>query len=337
MDELVDRCAKLVTRQAEEALKVAELAAEIAQRTDPDVVGDLAFHARARAEAHRGNCLRLCDDTQAAELAFLKAHELYAEAEMSDPAIRAELAHLEASLAMDQRRFDESEELLARARDLYGGLDEPRSVALTWINYANVQYHRGRSASGLPALEQAASLIDLEEQSDLHLTIRYSQALYAAEAGEVELARRHYEKHRELLESRSEPWFVLRVLWLRAKIARGDGDMEAAGQLYGRARQGFLQEGLGYDAAQVSLELALLYLDSGDCEAVRRLAAEMVPVFQSQDVHREAMAALMLFERAARTEALTLDFALRLQRYLQAARRDSSLRFEDFTPDSAGG
>jgi hypothetical protein len=45
---------------------------------------------------------------------------------------------------------------------------------------------------------------------------------------------------------------------------------------------------------------AFLYLRQGRAADVKRLAEEIFPVFQAQDVHREAVAALRLFQEAAR-------------------------------------
>lgn len=332
VDELLERCEAQLTRSPRLALELAELAVEVSLRIDPRVFQDLAFHARARAAAHRGNCLRLNDRRSTAEEAFHHARRLHDKAPAPDPEVEAELCYLEASLAMDQRRFDACEALLERAAGLYRRLEQPRDLALTRIKQANLQYHRGRPAAGLPALEEAAALLDLEGEPELHVTIRFSQALYAVEAGDAELARRHYREHRELLESRPEPWFALRIVWLQAKIARAEGATAAAGELYHRVRAGFLAEGLGYDAALVALELAVLHLEAGDTPAVRRLAAEMEPVFQAQDVHREALAALALFERAARTETLTVALARRLHRFLELARLDPTLRLRELDP-----
>jgi hypothetical protein len=44
-------------------------------------------------------------------------------------------------------------------------------------------------------------------------------------------------------------------------------------------------------------------------------------------VHREAAAALMLFQDAVRTEQVTLGYVLELTRYLQRARLDPALQF----------
>jgi hypothetical protein len=58
--------------------------------------------------------------------------------------------------------------------------------------------------------------------------------------------------------------------------------------------------------ASVSLELAALYLRQGRTAEMKQLAAEMVPIFESRDVHREAIAALMLFKKAVDMETVSV-------------------------------
>jgi hypothetical protein len=51
-------------------------------------------------------------------------------------------------------------------------------------------------------------------------------------------------------------------------------------------------EGIPYDTALVSLELASLYAARGRTGDLKRLASEMLPVFTSLQIHREALAVL---------------------------------------------
>lgn len=331
VDELVARCEQQVTKDADRALELAELAVEVSLHVDPAVFHSLTYHARARAEAHRANCLRLHDDVHGASDAFQQARRLFLEAKKPEPEIQAELQRLEASLAIDQRRFDEAEELLENALSLYRQVDAVRPQALTLLKRAHAAHQQGESARGLHDLQEAAALLDFGQEPQLSWTLRYSEVLYAVEAGLAEEARRHYHEHEALLDSRLEPWWRLRVVWLRAKLARSEGDDADARKLYLQARDGFLDQDMGYDAALVSLELALLYVEKGEASAVRHLAAEMLPVFRAQDVHREALAALALFQQAARTESLSTGFIRRLYRYLQLARRDPTLKLEDLS------
>ena len=87
-------------------------------------------------------------------------------------------------------------------------------------------------------------------------------------------------------------------------------------------------ERVGFDAALVSLDLAALYARQGRTDEVKRLATEMVPIFESRDVHQEALAALLLFREAAEAEQVTLGLVDRIVTFLQRARLDPELRFQ---------
>jgi hypothetical protein len=101
-----------------------------------------------------------------------------------------------------------------------------------------------------------------------------------------------------------------------------------SGRLFLEARDGFAGRDNGYDAALVSLELALLYVDQGRTGEVKELARAMVPIFRAQDVHREALAALAVFLEAASREQVSRELVECLADYLRQARNDPSLLFE---------
>jgi hypothetical protein len=109
--------------------------------------------------------------------------------------------------------------------------------------------------------------------------------------------------------------------WLEGRIARGLGEPAEAARCFERVRDAYLDSGLGLDAALVSLDLADLYLETGRTAEVKQLARAVEPVFRCQDVNREATAALLLFQRAARAERLTAAFVTRLRGFLDRTRR----------------
>ncbi|HEV7519261.1 MAG TPA: hypothetical protein VGR07_23475, partial [Thermoanaerobaculia bacterium] len=74
-------------------------------------------------------------------------------------------------------------------------------------------------------------------------------------------------------------------------------------------------------AALVSLDLAVLYANEGRTQELKRLAAELMPIFESRDVHREAIAALVMFQHAAEEERLTAQLAENLAASLRRERR----------------
>jgi hypothetical protein len=59
---------------------------------------------------------------------------------------------------------------------------------------------------------------------------------------------------------------------------------------------------------------------------MRRLAEEMLPIFKSQDIHREAIAALFVFQKAAEMERVTLGLIRDVTGYLKESRATWSLR-----------
>ena len=76
------------------------------------------------------------------------------------------------------------------------------------------------------------------------------------------------------------------------------------------------------------LEEAALLLDEGRTTEVKILSQELAAVFESEGVHREALAALRLFQEAAERETATTELTRRVLRYLFRARYDQGLRFE---------
>jgi hypothetical protein len=72
----------------------------------------------------------------------------------------------------------------------------------------------------------------------------------------------------------------------------------------------------------------MLYLRRGRTAELKRLARLMAPIFDAQDVHREAVAALLLFQKAVAAEQVTTESILRLRTYLHRAQSDPKLRYE---------
>ena len=78
----------------------------------------------------------------------------------------------------------------------------------------------------------------------------------------------------------------------------------------------------------MTLDLANLYLQQGRSAEVRELAEEMLDVFLSHDIHRQALAALSVFQKAAEMDHATPRLVHEITAYLHRARRNPCLRFE---------
>ncbi len=84
------------------------------------------------------------------------------------------------------------------------------------------------------------------------------------------------------------------------------GQVEFAEEALRQVREGFIAAEIGYDVALVSLDLAALYLEAGRTAEVKQLAAEMLPIFASRQVHREAIMAWTVFRQAVEQEVATV-------------------------------
>ena len=111
----------------------------------------------------------------------------------------------------------------------------------------------------------------------------------------------------------------LRLTWVEGRIAAGLGDHDQARRLLTDVRQAFLADGNPYEAALATLDLVIPDLEEGNTAAVQALADEMVTVFRAHNVSREALAALLLFQEAARRETATTALARRVAASLVSA------------------
>ena len=316
---LIEESHQRIPGKPSEARHFAELAGLVANR-NPQMPAYFDLYVLARA--HVANGWRAGGNLQEAHQLFALVRQVIAEHGVTDPAVVARVDDLLGSLRKDQRRFPEAEKLLKRAAMQYGLVNAPDDAARALIKLGDMYQALGSLDHAIETTRSALALLTPNSDPRLHLCGHYNLALQLKEAGRFAEAAELLEADAELYSRFPEPWTQLRLLWLQADIAAGRGDLRAAERDYLATREGFISQGIGYDAAMVSLDLAVLYLRQGRTAEVRRLAEEMLPLFEAQDVHREALAALSLFLEAARRDQLTVETALEAAASLRKARRN---------------
>ncbi len=310
------------------AEELGRLALSLSEHLDAQIYGaSLIEDLRARAWAFIGNALRLRSDLQGAEEAFDRAF-VHLRSGTEDPLERAVVLDLEASLRRDQRRFDEAKRLLKRAISIFIQVDQRHRAGKSLVNLSTVHHYADDPEGAIPLLFRAIELIDPEQEPRLLLCARHNLIDDLAEAGRYLEAQGLYRDSRPLYRSFPDAWTQNRRHWVRGKIARGLGQMGHAESLFLAARDGFIAEGIPYDTALVSLELATLYAEQGRTADLKRLAEEMVPIFSSLNIHREALAALAYLQQAAEAERASLELVSGVAAYLRRAQHDPALRFQ---------
>jgi hypothetical protein len=146
--------------------------------------------------------------------------------------------------------------------------------------------------------------------------------------GRAEDAAPLVEEVRQLAQELRNGLDLVRLMALQALVDAGLGRMAAAIASQELVCRAFMARGHAFDFALEALDLALFYRQQGRWPEIQNLATQMVGVFRARRIHRETLAAVVLFQEAAQQEAVTDELVRRLQTYLKAARAKPGLRFE---------
>jgi tetratricopeptide (TPR) repeat protein len=324
---LVERSLEVSPRDPAHGEKLGLLALALMNHLDASRYGTERIEdLRAQSWAHVANACRLRSDLLGAEEAFGRAAS-HLEKGTGDSLERAVLLDLEASLRRDQRRFDDAFKLLRRAVSIFLDYGERHRAGRSLVNLATVHHHSGDPDGSIPLLQRALEMVDSEQEPRLLLCARHNLVLYLSETGRFEEAQRAYSEARPLYRNFPEAWIQNRRRWVKGRIVRGLGQFRQAESLFLAAREGFLGEGIPYDTALVSLDLALLYAEQGRTAELKKLAVEMVPIFSSRHIHREALAALSFLQQALTREMVATEVVARVADYLKRAQHDPELKF----------
>jgi hypothetical protein len=81
-----------------------------------------------------------------------------------------------------------------------------------------------------------------------------------------------------------------------------------------------MARGNAWESALVALDLAALFARTERPREVRRIATEILPVFESRRVGRETVAALIAFHQAAQLEQVSVAMVHNLASTIRSAR-----------------
>lgn len=325
---LIETCHDLLHAEMAKAEELAELAVTLSQELDARRYGsELVNDIKARAWACLAEVLRSQADLRNADDALAVAESLLGQG-TGDVLDEARLLELKAVLRRDQHRLDEAHAMLDEVVAIYRQYRDFHLVGRAFVQKGSVY---GAASDFEPAvrwLRKGLGLIDPTRERRLDLSARHSLMLYLHESGRNQEAWFLLKASRpEFLEHGGE-LLNLRLRWLEGKIQQALGRLEEAETALTQARRGFLDQGAGFSAALVCLDLAGLYAGQSRAGEVRHLAEEMLPIFHSRDIHREAIAALIVFQQAVRMEKLSASLLDEIRVYLRRARTDPKLRFE---------
>lgn len=261
-----------------------------------------------------------------ADAAFAEALELLKKGTPGDRRLLdlGRVLDLEASLRRDQRRFDEALILHERALEVTA----PEESGYILLNQAVTFEQSGSYEQAITTLAKAAPRVDGAREPRLLCVLLFNRAVNLCHLNRPTEADQLLPDVRSLTCMLKKESDRIRLRWLEGKTAAGLKCPEDAIPALEQVRQWFAAKDNPYDMALATLELATLYLEEGHNAKVKELVREMAPIFEEQKIHREALAALILFRDAALEERATAALARRLVHYLTEARHDPERRFE---------
>ncbi len=325
LEHLIERARERCVVDPPSSEGLARLALSLADLLDTDFYGaERIEDLRARAWGYVGNALRnrfdLLSADKALEMAF--AHLQRGTGDILE---RALLLEIHASLRRAQRRLDEAERMLLRAIRIYREVGEAHRVGQVLINLTNVYEAKGTPERSIPLLQEALDLIDAEREPRLFLAAHHNLITALAEVG------RFMEARGLLIQARTLytrfPDTQNRRHWVAGKIARGLGQSHKAEEHLRTARKGFIAKETIYEAALVSLDLAALLAEQSRLAELKQMAEEILTIFSSQQIHREALAALSFLQQAAVAEQASLEVVTGVTAFLKRLQHDPNLSF----------
>ncbi|HVT58733.1 MAG TPA: hypothetical protein VHR45_10045 [Thermoanaerobaculia bacterium] len=327
-DLLIEKSFEAGFHDAVAGVELAELGIALAELLDAGRYGLAVVHdVQARAWAHLGNARRLGGDLLGAEEALACAAMLAKEGS-ADPLEKARLLDLRASLLSDQGWFEEAADVLDGVIDIYDDVQDMHRKGRTLISKGLFLGNAGSHYTAIELFTHGLPLLDQRLEPRLVLAARHNLIWNLNESGQTDIARAQLERFRSSYQELGDARTELPLAWLEARIAARSGNLLEAEQRLGDLRRRFLERGMGYDASLVMLDLALLFLDQGRRDEVRRIPEQMLPILLSRDIHQHAISALIAFQQAAEAGQLTTALVHEIAGYLRRARKNPRLSFE---------
>lgn len=264
-------------------------------------LGDL----RAEIWAEIGNARRLLGQFVEAEAALEQAIDSWHRGQKSF-ALLTQLAEFLAETYSDSRRFAEAEALLTKVLALRWRSAGGRHAGKTLLHLASVAGYRGDNQRAVMLLLEALPILAESGDPKSPLLALHNLMGRMVDLGRFTFAEEMLRTLRPHLESFFGETDRLKLSWVEGKIAAGLKRWSIAEHRYRSLRNSFAAVGMPYYVALVTLDYGALLLRLGRTRELRPLVDEMIATFLGLGIQREALASVLLLQKAVAAERATL-------------------------------
>jgi tetratricopeptide (TPR) repeat protein len=284
-------------REPAEAVDVVRLAILVAERLDPALIGDkLVADLQAAAWGALGNAKRIASDFEGARRAFNEAWRIL-ENGTGDPIEEARLLSLEASYIKDIGEFETAESALEEAFQLYQKAGDTHGQGRILFQMGDVIGYVDPER-GIAHIKKALALVDPSREPWLQMYMQHDLALFLTENGQPEEALAILEHARPLFKEFWDDLTHLRLHWIEGKIAYRLGEHKEAESIFRQLWDEFRTRNLNQEVVLVTIDLAQVLVAKGEPERAAQLAAECYSIMANWGLHKDALAAWLVFQGA---------------------------------------
>lgn len=170
-------------------------------------------------------------------------------------------------------------------------MDDRRGALSCQIKLAKIYEATEDWASACDELRAAESEAGLANNPRLYAAVQNNFVTCLARIGSYKEALERLPRAKKLLTEHGRDTDRLRLRWTEAPVLDGLGRIEEAETALRSLQQEFLDRRMPLDATLVSLDLAVVLFKLGNADALKTLAAELLPIFEARGLTTEAIVA----------------------------------------------
>ena len=246
-------------------------------------------------------------DLREAEWAIAQARR-FAERFGHDSHLECFLCTMEGGVRRAAGDYPAAIALFQRAGALAARYGDEGAVVRAASLVAFCHSHQGEPGKAVMVLERVLPELEASQpHGRLRMALIGNLATAYTRLGRTLDARRLLPELEQLTAEAGEPLSTIRVSWIRGMIHHQDGQAAHAERFYRQVQTAFVEAGVPQDVALVSLDLAVLYLETDRPAKAAGVATWLIPVFRDLGIEKETLAAGLLLLRALERQQATVD------------------------------